>query len=630
MRFSDYFKKNTLLPFFPVFQDLQQSNLVTLRQDLLAGLAVAMLTIPQTMAFSMVAGLPMSCGVYAAIFSAFLAAAFSSSRHLIVGPSNTIAILIQAGTAEILYTYYRDLVGPERQMMAVNILMQLSLLIGLFQVIGGSFKLGRLTHFVSHSVIVGYLVGVACAVAITQAYVLVGIPTVAEHHSVYEKAIYLFTHIPLVDPPTAVIGILSIMLLLAFQRTDRRLPGGLIVGLLISLAVWVEGWLAQGGFFGLFDPLTPDVVKQVQLVGDTGILDSFSLNIAFPFFDLRIMNAVVPFAFAVALLSVLESTAVARSIAVSTGQRLYVNQDVFSLGVGNLVSSFVGAMPISGSPSRTSMNFRMGAQTRFAAMSGAIFVGIFVIAFQSFIAIIPLAFLGALILVTTCSIVDTKQLSLCMRATGSDAFVLMTTILACLFFNLDTAFYIGIILSIMLYLKKAAAPHIVEFNIAQDGTLCKLDSRLGRESKKVRFIKVEGELFFGAADIFQSTLQALAKDDAAAKVIILQMKNARDMDATACLALQQLNSYLKKSGRYLLVCGFTRSVEDVLKDSGLAEEIGKENLFGFDERFPTHYMQKALQRSKVLSEETITQTVAFLPEVSSTVLLEDSMQIPST
>lgn len=620
MRLSRSLEKITFLPFF---HDFQQSTLATLRQDIIAGLAVAMLTIPQTMAFAMVAGLPMACGIYAAIFSAILASAFGSSRHLVVGPSNTIAILIQAGTAQVLYTYYRDLAGPEKQMMAVNILMQLSLLVGLFQVLGGAFKLGRLTHFVSHSVIVGYLVGVACAVAVTQTYVLVGIPTVAEHNSVYEKAIYLFTHIPLIDPPTAVIGILSVCLLLAIQRVDRRLPAGLIVVILISLAVWVEGWLVQGGFFGMFDPVTPETVKQVQLVGDTGILDSLALSVGFPYFDLRIMNAVVPFSFAVALLSILESTAVARSIASSTGQRLYVNQDVLSLGLGNLMSSIVGAMPISGSPSRSALNFQMGAQTRFAAIFAALFVGVFVFAFQSFIAIIPIAFLGALILVTTCSVVDTKQLNLCMRATGSDAFVLMTTILSCLFFNLDTAFYIGIILSIMLYLKKAAAPHIIEFNISDDGTMRKLDSRMVRESKKVRFIKVEGELFFGAADIFQSSLQALAKDDASAKVIVLQMKNARDMDATACLALQQLNTYLKNSGRHLLMCGIMPSVGDVLRDSGLAEEIGKDNLFAFEERMPLQYMQKALQRSKVLAEEPTAE--AFVPVKAPSALSLDQV-----
>lgn len=599
MFLSRYLKK---VPYIPFLEDVRLSTIDTLRRDLFAGLTVAMLTIPQTMAFAMIAGLPISCAIYSAIFSAMVATAFGSSRHLVVGPSNTIAILIQAGTAEVLFTYYRDLVGPERQVMAVNVLIQLTILVGVFQVLGAGFRLGRLTHFVSHSVIVGYLVGVACAVSVTQAYVLLGIPAVPEHHSIYEKAIYLFTHFPLIHPPTAAIGLLSIVLLLLFQRVDRRLPAGLLVVVLISLAVWVEGWLVQGGFFGVIDPIDPEMVKQVQLVGDTGILDSLSLHMGF-YFDLRIMNAIIPFAFAVALLSVLESTAVSRSIASTTGERLQVNQDLFSLGAGNIVSSIVAAMPISGSASRSALNFQMGAHTRFASIFCSLFVGLFIFALQPFVAMIPVALLGALLMVTICSVVDTKQLTLCMRATGSDAFVLMVTILSCLFFNLDTAFYIGIILSIMFYLKKSAAPHITEFHISEDGTLRKLDSRMVRESKTVRFIKVEGELFFGAADIFQSSLQALAKDDVEARVIILQMKNARDMDATACFALQQLNSYLQKSGRYLLVCGYTGSVGDVLRDSGLVEEIGKENIFPFDEKMPLQYMQKALQRSKLLSQE---------------------------
>ncbi len=178
---------------------------------------------------------------------------------------------------------------------------------------------------------------------------------------------------------------------------------------------------------------------------------------------------------------------------------------------------------------------------------------------------------------------------------------LWATFLACLFFNLDTAFYIGIFFSIFSYLNKAAIPLLNEYEVDESGVIHQVKEQSKKsEPRPIRIIKVEGELFFGAADLFQSTLKAFAEDDIYTKVIILQLKNARDIDGTACLALQQLYEYLKGSGRHLIACGITHHVWEVLSDSGLVEEFGKENLIIFDERQPHYFMVKALARAQEL------------------------------
>ena len=143
-------------------------------------------------------------------------------------------------------------------------------------------------------------------------------------------------------------------------------------------------------------------------------------------------------------------------------------------------------------------------------------------------------------------------------------------------------------------------PHLVEYDIDEAGELVYIGPGANVEHKAIRVIKVEGELFFGAADLFQTTLKAFAEDDTKTKVIILQVKNARDIDATACLALQQLHDYLKGSGRHLIACGITLPVWDVLSDSGIVELVGKDNLFLFDHHHPQAHMQKAIQRAKLL------------------------------
>ncbi len=600
MDINQYFED---LSFTSLRNDIAHTTASSLRRDLIAGITVALLTVPQTMAYALIAGLPMSCGIFAAIFSAMIASICGSSRHLVVGPSNAIAILIQAGTAQILFTYYRDLGGVEREFMAVNILMQLSLLVGIFQLIGAVFKLGRLTQFVSHSVIVGYLLGVAAAVVVSQSYTFLGIPKYEGVHATYDKFLHLVASLQSIHWPTALVGLFSIACMMILRKIDDRIPAGALMLLIVTMIVCGENQIIEGGLFGSANLAETDRIYHINQVGDTGLFYGLIPNWSLPYFNWKLMNSMIPFAFAVSLLSILESTSVSRSIAASSGQRLSVNQEILGLSIGNLISSFVAAMPISGSPSRTALNYQMGAESRFSAIFSAMAVGLFAFTFQPVISLIPLTALAALVLVTIVRIVNKKQLMLCLNATNSDAFVLWTTVIACLFFSLDIAFYIGVALSITLYLKKASTPKVKEFDVDEKGKLHHCTKKGHTEKKVIRFVKVEGELFFGAADIFHSNLKAFTLADTTTKVIILQLKNARDMDATACLALLQLHGYLQSFARQLVICGITPEVLRVLNNSGLMELIGKENLFPFDEKHPNGHMHSAMERARELVKQ---------------------------
>ncbi|MBA2726925.1 MAG: SulP family inorganic anion transporter [Parachlamydiaceae bacterium] len=586
----------SLLPFK---KDLVGYRWTTFRQDLMAGLSVALLTLPQAVGYSLLAGLPLFCGLFAAIYSSLIAALFGSSRHLVVGPSNAMAVLVQSGAAQILFTYYRDLSGPEREMMALQVVTQISLLVGLLQLLVAGFKLGRLTQFVSHSVVVGYMVGTAIALFVTQLFPLLGIARPLGVSSFYETGVYLFTKLPTLHWATAIIGVGSCLCIALLRRMDRRVPAALITfvvaGTIVQLfglnIISVEADVANGVNF------IPD---RVLLIKDTSSLLEVIPHFQLPLFDLGILNGTLPVAFALALVSIMESTSVAKSIAASSGQRLSVNQEIFGISLGNLLSSFLAGMPVSGSPSRSSINYNYGAQTRFAAIFSAGVVALILFFFGHLVSMIPIASLAGLLLYTASNIVNPKQFFLCIKATGSDAFVLWVTMLSCLFFSLDVAFYIGIAISVTLYLKKAAVPQLKEYEIDESGELKNIDANETGSHRPIRVIKVEGELFFGAADLFQTTLKTIAEDDTSTKVIILQLKNARDIDATACLALQQLFDYLKGSGRHLIACGLTWQIWEILSDSGIVAMLGKENLIVFDERHPHSYMQRALVLAKRL------------------------------
>lgn len=606
-------------------KDFVQYSWAGFRSDLLAGLSVAMLTVPQAMAYALVAGLPVSTGLYAAIFSAIIVAIFGSSRHLIVGPSNAISILIQGGISNILFTYYRNVSGPEREELVLQILTQLVLLVSMIQMMAAFFKLGRLTHFVSHSVIIAYVSGVALALMINQLFPLLGISIPTDVSSLYERSLYILTHLHEVHWPTALIGLSCLFFLIGLKHLDRRLPAGAIMLAVVAISVYFLSYFyhyfIEYGYEFINWEKTEAFVQNVAIVGDTkadGLIPIWD----WPYFNPGIMNHLLPVAFAIGLLSIMEATSTAKAIAASSGQRLSTNQEIFGLGLGNFFSAFIGAMPVSGSPSRAALNYENGGKTRLAAIFNSLFVMIILFIFGFLIRHIPIAAFAALLIISANNIVNFKQVFLCLKATRSDALVFILTLLSCLFFSLDMALYIGVVMSISLYLKKAAIPQLVEFTVDEAGILHSMNHTQLHAPRQIRFIKVEGELFFGAADLFQSALKALTEDEKTTRVLILQLKNARDIDATACLALQQLHDYLRGSGRYLLACGITHQIWDVLSDSGMVELIGKGNLFIFDERYPHLSVQKAFLRAReLLAVETARETEALQASV-----LEESTQ----
>ena len=490
------------------------------------------------------------------------------------------------------------------------------LLVGIIQILAALLKLGRLTHFVSHTVTIGYVSGVALALVITQLFPLLGMTVPSDVSSLYERGLYVLTHLNTMHLPTALIGGACFFFLMFLRRIDQRMPAGAIMLGVVAVSAYFLGYLYQ--YFQLNDYQFLDWnqidawIENIDVVGDTRG-EGFIPTLDWPFFNPGILNNLLPVAFAIALLSVMEATSTTKSIAASSGQHLSINQEIFGLGMGNFFSAFIGAMPLSGSPSRSAINFENGAKSRLAAIFNSLYVFLLIVAFGFLIRHIPIAAFASLLIASAGNIVNFKQLFLCLKATRSDAFVLVLTLLACLFLSLDIAFYIGVAMSITLYLKKAAIPQLVEFTVDDSGILHRVDSHVAQEPRKIRFIKVEGELFFGAADLFQNTLKSITEDDTTTRVIILQLKNARDIDATACLALQQLHGYLKNSGRHLIGCGITHQIWDVLSDSGMIEIIGKSNLFIFDERNPNLFVQKAFLRAyDLLKTET-----AKIAEISS-------------
>lgn len=569
----------------PFWNDIKNYSLPSFRRDLIAAFSVALMALPQAMAYAFVADLPTSAGIWSVIFGTIFTASFGQSRFLVSGPTNVIAIMIQSGTSEILYTHYKDVIGPEREFLILNIVMQLCLIIGFFQLLAALLKMGRLTQFISRSVILGYTAGAALAIIITQLFPFFGIREPDVYLPLYQQGWYLLGNLTELHFFTAFIGIGSLIGLILIYRLSEKIPGAVIVFVLAALLVKLFPVLLGG--------------ENVKLLQEMGPVYTEFPSFTLPDFDLRILPQLIPLAFAITLLTVVEATTIGKAFSRGNEPPYNENQEIYGLGVSNLLSSFIGAMPSSGSFSRSALNFALKAKTRFAAVFSGIFAFILAISMGFFIKQIPIAAISALLIVTAFTMINFKNFSICLKATHHDAIVVAATLVSSLIFALDAALYIGVILSIVLYLKQTSAPKMVEYGFNNLGKLRPLDIEDERPDPSICILQPEGELFFGTADLLQNKLREIGEDDKI-KVIILQLLNTRYIDASVCLALHRMIQYHKLNKNNLLISGISREVWETLEEAGIIAELGEEYCFKANEQLPSEPTRSAYALAKSL------------------------------
>ncbi|NGX60638.1 MAG: putative sulfate transporter [Chlamydiae bacterium] len=582
----------------PFWGGLKRYSRKNIRGDLTAAVSIALMALPQAMAYAFLADLPLSAGIWSVIFGTIFTAAFGTSRFLVSGTTNMVAILIQSGTSDVLYTYYRGVSGLEREALAMQLVLQIVLLIGIFQILAGLFRLGRLTQFTSRSVIVGYMTGAAFVIAVTQLFPFFGIRDMEGYHPIYQQGVYILGHLGQVHLPTFLLAVGSLLLLIIFHRLSPKIPAAAVVFLLAAGFVALFG-LSPKGQKGLLDLVEGEKVERIAVLEDLGPIRVEKPKISPPFFEVRVVTKLVPIAFALALLSVLEVTAIGRSYTKAKEPPYNDNQEIYGLGISNFLSSFVGAMPSSGSFSRTALNFATGAKTQFSAIlsGGVVYLLIATVGFL--VGRIPIAALSALMLFTAYTMVQFRSLWICLKATRADAFVVWITFLSTLFFTMDVAFYIGVAVSIVLYLKQAGVPLLVEYAFNSLGKLRPLEVEEDRPDPAICIVQAEGELFFGAADLLQTKLRHLAEEEGA-QVLILQLLNTRSLDASVCLALSHIYSYLKGTKRHFFLTGISPEVWGVLEDAGLLDLLGRDRCYPANEQLPSEPTRHAYALSKTV------------------------------
>jgi sulfate permease, SulP family len=563
---------------FPLAQEIPTYTWSKLRADFQAGATVSLVSIPQAIGFALIAGLPPLMVIMSVVVGGFVCALFSSSRHLVFGPTNSISIILAA----TLHALSGGALAP------AELALVLALLIGAFQVFAGLAQMGKLTQFISRSVIIGYATAIGLLLAAGQVPHLLGLAVA--HGSVFDALITAAGHISHFEfnPNPLYMGVVTLLIFWVIERLFPKLPSELIG--LVFLSLFTQ-------HFGLRE-------LGIRTIGDEGALaaalPSF-IGMPFANSEWSVVPPLLSAALAIAILGMLEAVSISKTMAAQSGQRLDTNQELVAMGSANIANSFFGAMPGSASFARSAANMHSGAQTQVAALlsSGMVLGALFFVA--PLINFIPIPALAAHLIRIGLKMINREQIRISWRSTRSDAIVFAVTLLAAFFLKLDTAIYVGVGVSLALFLRKASAPSLVEYGFNEQGQLAEIEDGKSRGNSAISIVHVEGELFFGAADLFQEQVRLLADDDGI-KVVILRMKNARHLDATSVMSLLQLHDYLSKTGRHLLISGINPEVERVLRKSGARKQIGTENIFPAEANLTMSTKRALLRASQLLQQ----------------------------
>ncbi len=536
---------------------LKGYNREKIQKDTTAAVTIAFVALPQSMAYALIAGVEPQYGLYAFVAGSILGALFGSSRHLQTGPTNASSVVVASTLGA--FAGHQNFMG---------LVFLLGFLSGVFQLAAGLFKLGKLTQFISRSVLVGFVAGAGLLIAINQMANFLGLP-IQSSSSVFAGIESIYNSLHLVRPAAVALGIGTIVLVLYLNRVSPKselgmpiLPSYLIAILIAAGFVWAFGLDERG----------------VSVIGD---ISSSLLPVSLPVLNMKLMESLAPGALALGLIGLTEATSAARAVASESGDRLDVDREFVGQGLTKMVASFFSAIPVSGSLTRTQICYLSGAQTKMANIFAGIFLAGIVFFFRPFVRYIPLASLAGVVMIIAASMVNWRHVVFAIRATRSDAAAMFATFVAALIFKLDTAIFIGVGISLILFLRKVQMPRLTELSYEEETGFQELAGANHGSIPEITIIHVEGDIFFGAADFLEEEIANIVRS-AKIQVLILRMKRACCLDATSLLSLCNMHESMQRQGKLLIISGVTGEVERAFRRTGVDQIVGEENIFFSD------------------------------------------------
>jgi len=525
------------------------------RFDLVAGFTVAMIAVPQAMAYAAIAGMPPIYGLFTAILPAIIGSLLGSSHQLITGPTNAIALV----TAGVLVT-------ATGRADFIEIVFALALISGTIQLILGLLRLGGIIRFVSNSVLTGFLTGASLLIIVNQMSSLLGLPRVIATETPF-IVLELVHNLPLWNPFVATITLATILFLVACRRINPNLPAPLLALVATTVLAQLFGWSAHS----------------VKLVRDLGGMTDAMLAFHIPqvALDFGTFELLVASGGAVALLGLIEAMSVAKSIALSTGQTIDASREFVGQGLASLASGLFQGIPPSGSLSRSAVNFSSGARTRMAGAFSGGFVFLALLAFAPWLGNIPMAGLAGIVVVAAVKMIDVEHIKLTWQSRATSRVTFLVTLITTLLLPLHYAIYLGVLLSIGLYLYESSNVQL-SYLIERDGKFIERSyAELSQNPPPIAIIHVEGALYFGATDDLEQRLDTLFQSGV--KIAILRLRRVRLLGSTGVTAFERIAASAKRHGTRVMLCGVRAELTETLEATGASALFGAENIFKADD-----------------------------------------------
>ncbi|NDY73329.1 sodium-independent anion transporter [Desulfobacter hydrogenophilus] len=678
-----------ILPFIEWFKDY---SLGKFRIDFLAGLTVALVLIPQSMAYAQLAGLPAYYGLYAAFLPPMIASLFGSSRQLATGPVAVVSLMTAASLEPLASA------GSEA-FIAYAIILALT--VGVFQLLLGVLRLGLIVNFLSHPVVNGFTNAAAIIIATSQLSKLFGVYVDKAHHH-YETIIrviesaFHYTHLP-----TLAMGILSIAIMVGLKRLNPKIPYVLVAVAVTTIISWTTGFqhnatvtssqimdeqvqqdilsfnnaiksiadlsdertkltskienshdappleqldlgyqsrvftakidaaksqasqirtrLREIHFSAVEDknqgvvfypkdgqvpePRVDDRIYRI-LMGNKA-LDTQALRLSgggavvgevpkglpklgMPAINISVFLQLLPYAIIISLLGFMEAIAIAKAMAAKTGQRLDPNQELIGQGLSNIIGSFGKSYPVSGSFSRSAVNLQAGAVSGFSSVITSLMVIITLLFFTPLLYHLPQAVLASVIMMAVIGLVNISGFVHAWKAQWYDGLISVITFVVTLAVapHLESGIYVGVGLSLAVFLYKSMRPKISTLSRGQDQALKDSCVHALATCEHIQMIRFEGPLFFANASYLEDEINDRIQKESNLKHFIIACNGINDIDASGQETLALIIQRLRSAGYGVSLSGVNDAVYKVLARTHLLEEIGTHNIY------PT--MEKAL------------------------------------
>jgi SulP family sulfate permease len=544
-------KLESVFPFLVWFKLVTKSSL---KADFLAGITGAVIVLPQGIAFATIAGLPPEYGLYTAMVTPIIAALFGSSRHLVSGPTTAISIVVFSAVS-----HHAEVGSPEFVAMALT----LTFLAGVYQLAFGIARLGALVNFVSHTVVIGFTAGAAILIATSQMKHITAL-AIPKGESFVHIWMDVFRDVSDINLFVLFIALVTLITALVSKKIMPKSPY-LLIGMVV------------GSVLALFLKEYTDGIKLV------GQIPAQLPPLSMPEFSFETIKMLAPEAFAVALLGLIEAVSISRAVATKSNQRIDANQEFIGQGLSNIFGSFFSSYAGSGSFTRSGINYEAGAKTPLSAIFAALLLMLIVLLIAPLTAYLPIAAMGGIILLVAYNLIDFRHIKQTLIFSTSETTILLTTFFATLFLELEFAIYLGVLLSLILFLAKTSTPRIptlsVDINpVTQQRKLINVAKKPLRQCPQLKVIRIDMSIYFGSINHIQKRICKIADQEGIYHILIVA-SGINFIDLAGAEALVSENNRLKLNNGGLYFVGLKSTVYEFAAKSCFIRHIGNDHFF---------------------------------------------------